>query len=50
MTKCQTFFLEEFKKINYVELTPVSLTGQNDYSESYYKKIDEIEKTTLWRN
>jgi peptidyl-prolyl cis-trans isomerase D len=41
------FFLEEFKKINYVELTPVSLTGQNDYSESYYKKIDEIENSLL---
>jgi peptidyl-prolyl cis-trans isomerase D len=41
------FFTEEFKKITYVELTPSILTGQNEYSELYFKKIDEIENSIL---
>ena len=41
------FFTEEFKKIAYVELTPSSLTGQKEYSELYFKKIDEIENGIL---
>ena len=40
-------FTQEFKKINYVELLPNNLTGQNEYNESYFKKIDEIENTIL---
>ncbi len=41
------FFTEEFKKIAYVELTPSILTGQKEYSELYFKKIDEIENGIL---
>ena len=41
------FFTQDFKKINYVELLPASLTGQKDYNEEYYKKIDEIENSIL---
>ncbi len=41
------FFTEDFKKISYVELTPNILTGQSEYSELYFKKIDEIENSIL---
>mgnify|MGYP006141958321 CR=1 FL=1 len=40
-------FVQEFKKINYVELLPNNLIGQKDYNEAYFKKIDEIENTLL---
>ena len=40
-------FTQDFKKINYVELLPENLTGQKEYNESYFKKIDEIENTVL---
>ena len=45
--KNKKFFTEEFKKIAYVELTPILLIGQNEYSEQYFKKIDEIENSIL---
>ena len=41
------FFVQVFKKINYVELIPSDLTGQKDYNEAYFKKIDEIENDIL---
>ena len=41
------FLIKEFKKINYVELLPTNLTGQNEYNEIYFKKIDEIENSIL---
>tara|TARA_B100000780_G_scaffold252511_1_gene199659 strand:+ start:20 stop:1474 length:1455 start_codon:yes stop_codon:yes gene_type:complete len=41
------FFSQEFKKINYSPLLPVKLTGQNEYNEAYFKKIDEIENAIL---
>ena len=40
-------FTQEFKKINYVELLPNNLTGQKEYNETYFKKIDEIENIIL---
>ena len=40
-------FSQEFKKINYTELLPNSLTGQKEYNEAYFKKIDEIENAIL---
>ena len=40
-------FTQDFKKINYVELLPNNLTGQKEYNESYFKKIDEIENGIL---
>lgn len=45
--KNKQFFTEEFKKINYVELTPGIITGQSEFNESYFKKIDEIENEIL---
>ena len=43
----KNLFEQEFKKINYTELLPNNLTGQDEYNESYFKKIDEIENTIL---
>ena len=40
-------FVQDFKKINYVELLPNNLTGQKEYNEAYFKKIDEIENGVL---
>jgi len=40
-------FMQDFKKINYTELLPTSLTGQKEYNEAYFKKIDEIENNIL---
>jgi peptidyl-prolyl cis-trans isomerase D len=41
------YFVQDFKKIRYVELLPENLIGQKEYNESYFKKIDEIENAIL---
>ena len=43
----KNLFTQDFKKINYVELVPNNLTGQREYNESYFAKIDEIENAIL---
>ena len=43
----KSLFVQEFKKINYTELLPDSLTGQSEYNEAYFGKIDEIENDIL---
>ena len=43
----KSLFKQEFKKISYTELLPSNLTGQGEYNESYFTKIDEIENATL---
>ena len=43
----KNLFSQDFKKINYVELLPSNLTGQKEYNETYFKKIDEIENSIL---
>jgi peptidyl-prolyl cis-trans isomerase D len=40
-------FVEEFKSINFVELTPSILTGQNEFNELFFEKIDKIENEIL---
>lgn len=45
--KNKQFFSEKLKKIKYVELTPNIITGQDEFNESYFKKIDEIENEIL---
>ena len=45
--KNKKFFSEDYKKINFIELTPDILTGQKEYNELYFKKIDEIENEIL---
>ena len=43
----KSLFTQDLKKINYVELLPNNLTGQKEYNEAYFKKIDEIENAIL---
>ncbi len=43
----KNLFTQDFKKINYVELLPNNLTGQKEYNESYFEKIDGIENAIL---
>ncbi len=41
------FFVEELKNISYAELSPISLTGKNEFNENYFGKIDQIENNIL---
>ena len=41
--KNKDLFLEEYKTINYAELSPVKITSKNEYDEVFFKKIEEIE-------
>ena len=43
----KSLFVQDFKKIKYVKLLPNNLTGQKEYNEAYFKKIDEIENGVL---
>jgi len=43
----KTLFVQDFKRIHYAQLLPDNLTGQKEYNESYFKKIDEIENAIL---
>ena len=43
----KSLFVQEFKKINYTELLANNLTGQEEYNEAYFRKIDEIENAIL---
>ena len=45
--KNKSFFSEVFKNIEYAELKPEYLTGNNQYNENYFKKINEIENKVL---
>jgi peptidyl-prolyl cis-trans isomerase D len=40
-------FVEEFKSITFIELTPENLIGQKEANEKYFEKIDEIENDLL---
>ena len=40
-------FQETYKSISFVELKPNKLVGDENYSESYFQKIDEIENKIL---
>ena len=41
------FFSQKFKTITYTQLTPSKLTGENEYSESFFKIINKIENDIL---
>ena len=45
--KNKSFFTEQFKNFNYVELTPANLVGENEYNENFFNKINQIENKTL---
>ena len=40
-------FFTEFKSINFAEVTPEKIIGNNEYNESFFKKLDEIENNVL---
>jgi len=40
-------FTEVYKNINYIELKPENLMGNNDYNKNFFNKINEIENTIL---
>ncbi|MDA9625049.1 hypothetical protein N9S55_01555, partial [Candidatus Pelagibacter bacterium] len=40
-------FIEEFKSIQYAELTPQILTGSAEYSEAFFNNLDKIENRVL---
>ena len=43
----KSLFEEKYRSINFVELNPNILTGQKEYSENYFSKIDKIENEIL---
>ena len=45
--KNKGIFVEIFKSFSFVELTPENLFGSKEYSEQYFKKIDQIENNIL---
>ena len=45
--KNKNIFVEEFKSIDYAELSPNSLTGNPDYDENFFKKLDIVENKIL---
>ena len=45
--KNKEFFKDKFRTFRYLKLSPEILTGKNDFSETYFKKIDEIENSIL---
>ena len=40
-------FVELFKNLNFVELTPESLTGEKEFNENFFTKINKIENELL---
>ena len=40
-------FVEEYKSIQYAAITPQSLSGNNEYDESFFKQLDILENKVL---
>ncbi|MDB9752441.1 SurA N-terminal domain-containing protein [Pelagibacteraceae bacterium] len=40
-------FTEEFKSINYAEITPQALTGAKEYNEAFFRQLDVMENKVL---
>ena len=45
--KNKSFYIETFKDFKYTELTPSNILGENEYSENFFNKINQIENKTL---
>ena len=41
------FFIDEFKSLKFIEITPESLVGNNEYTEKFFQTLDEIENLIL---
>ena len=40
-------FIKEFKSIRYAEITPQIISGSNEYTDSFFKKLDILENEIL---
>ncbi len=45
--KNKNLFIEEFKSIQYAEITPASITGNNEYDKNFFKQLDILENKIL---
>ncbi len=45
--KNKDFFIEEFKSIQYAEITPQVISGNEEYDKSFFKKLDSLENKIL---
>jgi len=45
--KNKELFVEEFKSIQYAEITPQAISGNNEYNESFFKQLDSLENNIL---
>ena len=45
--KNKEFFKDKFRTFRYLKLSPEILVGKNNFNETYFKKIDEIENDIL---
>ena len=45
--KNKNLFIEEFKSLQYAEITPQIISGNNEYNESFFKQLDNLENKIL---
>ena len=45
--KNKNIFFDEYKKIEYSEITPLAITGSAEYDEAFFKKLDILENKVL---
>ena len=45
--KNKSLFIEEFKSIQYAEITPEIISGSTEYDQSFFKQLDVIENKVL---
>ena len=45
--KNKEIFVEKLKSFNYAEISPLSLTGSDDFNEAYFKQLDNLENNIL---
>ena len=46
MIKIKIFF-EEFKSIQYAEITPQIISGNTEYDKAFFKQLDNLENKVL---
>lgn len=45
--KNKSLFVEEFKFIQFAEISPQAINGNNDYDETFFKQLDSLENNVL---
>ena len=45
--KNKDFFVQDFKSIQYAEITPQVISGNSDYDEAFFKQLDNLENKVL---